>query len=65
MASQLGSQLSEVYSKYGGLSENGPQRRMRLNSWPEVGAVREGLGCMALLEKLYHWGWALKVQSSQ
>ena len=43
----------------GSWNENGPIAN--LNAWPPVGGtVWEGLGGVALLEKMCHWGWALR-----
>jgi hypothetical protein len=44
-------------SNFRGLDENGPHRPMYLNAWlPVSGTVWEGLGGMALLEEVYHFG---------
>jgi hypothetical protein len=40
-----------------GLNENGPYMLSYLNSWSSVGwTIWEGLGGMALLEEVCHWG---------
>jgi hypothetical protein len=46
---------------YGSLNKNGLSRQINWNSWSSVdGTIWEGLGSMALLEKMCHWRWALK-----
>ena len=45
----------------GALNENGPCGLIYLNTQsPVSGTVWEGLGAVALLEEVSHWGWALK-----
>jgi hypothetical protein len=42
---------------------NGSHRLIYLNTCPPVGGtVWEGLGGVALLEEVCHWGWALMFQ---
>lgn len=44
----------------GSLNENDPHGLMYLIAWlPVGGAVWEGLGEVALLAEVCHWGWAL------
>ncbi|CAO2606065.1 hypothetical protein LEMLEM_LOCUS12732, partial [Lemmus lemmus] len=47
------------------LSENKPYGIIHLNIWFTVGGtIREGSGGEALLEKVCHWGWALRYKDS-
>ena len=48
-----------------GLNENGPHRLICLNAWsPVVGTVWEGLGVVALMEKVCHWGLGFEVSKA-
>lgn len=43
-----------------------PHRLLYLNTLSPVGVnVGEGLGCVALLEEVCHWGWILRFQKVQ
>ena len=45
----------------GSLNENDPCSLIYLNAWLPVGrTIWEGLGGVALLEEVCHWGWALR-----
>lgn len=49
----------------GGLDESGPRKHLCFNIWSAVdGTAWEGLGDVALLEELCHWGWALGFQKT-
>lgn len=58
---QLFLQLSYIVNHWGSLKENVSRGLQLLIAWSLMGgAVQGGLGGVILLEKVYHWRWALK-----
>lgn len=53
-----------LHAMCAGLNENDPCRLICLDAWSPVSeTIWEGLGVVALLEYIYHWGWALSFQN--
>jgi hypothetical protein len=47
------------------LNEDGPHRLICSNVWfPVGGTLWEGLGVVALIEEVRHWGWASRSKKS-